>query len=198
MKDSVGISEAAIKEITKNSVSRSLSYFIGPESVLIALSLAVFWFCARHNSGEGRDILLLEKLVMTLPLFVVPIAAATVFVPGAKNFLWLGRFVVLTYLMLAICAGRIITGFGTGAKGQDAAFILVIVFGTVMIALATSVTGAMILAETRPAFAAWFRGHKIVASILTLLSAVPIGLVLGVTATVLIGILAAAYSSLKS
>ena len=179
-------------------MNRYLSYFIGPETVLLGLSVAVFWFCARHNSGEGTDILLLEKLVMALPFFVVPLAAATVFVPGAKSFLWLGRFVVLTYLTLAICAGRIITGFGTGAKGQDAAFMLVIGFGTVAIALATSVTGAMILAETKPTFGAWFRGHKILASLLTLLSAVPIGLVLGVTATVLIGILATAYSSLKS
>lgn len=39
---------------------------------------AVFWFCARHPSGEDRDILLLEKLVMTLPLVMVPLVFATV------------------------------------------------------------------------------------------------------------------------
>lgn len=179
-------------------MNRYLSYFIGPETVLLALSVAVFWFCARHNSGEGRDLLLLEKLVMTLPFFVVPLAAATILVPGAKNLLWLGRFVVFTYVMLAICAGRIITGFGTGAKGQDAAFIMVIVFGTAVIALVTSVAGAMILAETKPAFAGWFRSHRILGTLLTAVSIVPVGVVLGGAATVLIGVLAAAYSSIKS
>jgi len=178
-------------------MNRNLTYLFGPDLVLALLSAAVFWFCARHNSGEGRDIVLMEKLVMCLPLVVVPLVFATIIVTGAKNWAWLARTVLFTYTMLSICAGRIISGFGTGAKGQDAAFIMVIVFGTVLIALGTSITGAMILAKVKPAFADWFSARKIVASILTVISAVPIGFVLGISVTVLIAILASAYSAVK-
>src|SRR5262245_30843854 len=116
-------------------MNRQLTYLFGPETVLAVLTAAIFWFCARHNSGEGRDVNIMEQLVVMLPLFVVPLVFATVLVPGAKNWWWLGRAIVFTYIMLGICAGRIITGFGTGAKWQDAAFILVILFGSISIAL---------------------------------------------------------------
>jgi hypothetical protein len=178
-------------------MNRQLTYFIGPETTLAILSAAVFWICARHNSGECRDIAIMEKLVMSLPFLVVPIVFATLFVPGAKTWWWLGRTIPLTFLMLMICSGRIISGFGSGAKGQDAAFIMVIIFGTIAVSLAASVAAAMILSETRPAFADWFRGRKILGSFLTLLSAVPIGAVLGIIVTVGVAIFAAAYSGLK-
>lgn len=178
-------------------MSRNLTYFLGPESVLTLLGAAVFWICARHNSGDGRDAALMEKLVMLLPFVVVPIVFATIFVPGAKNWWWLGRAIVLTFVMLSICAGRLIHGFGMGAKGQDAAFIMVITFGIVGVAFATTITGAMILAEAKPAFADWFRARKIIGSILLLLSSVPIGFALGIVVTLGIGIFAGIYTSIK-
>ncbi len=178
-------------------MNRNLTYFIGPEIVLALFSAILFWFCARHNSGEGRDLLLMEKLVMLLPLILVPLVFATIFVPGARSWWWLGRAVVLTFVMLLVCGGRLISGFGTGAKGQDGAFFMIIMFGAVAIALATAVTGAMILAELKPGFGDWFRARKFLASFLTLLSAVPIGFILGVTVALGFGAFIGFYSAFK-
>jgi hypothetical protein len=178
-------------------MNRYLTYFIGPESVLTILSLAVFWFCARHNAGEGRDVAIMEKLVVLLPFIVVPIVFATVLVPGAKTWWWLGRAVLFTFAMLMICSYRVIEGFGTGAKGQDAAFIVVIMFGSVAIALATSVAGAMILAELKPAFADWFRARKVLGSLAVLASSLPIGFTLALIVTCGFSLFAVAYSGLK-
>lgn len=179
-------------------MNRSLTLWIGPETVLATLGAAVFWFCARHASGEGRDVALMEKLLMLLPWVVVPLAFATVCVPGGKSGWWLTRAIGFTYLMLIVCGCRIIAGFGSGARGQDAAFIIVLVFGTAAIALATSITGAMILAETKPAFAAWFGAHKFLGSLAALAAAIPIGFALGTAATVGTGAIAAFYSAFKS
>lgn len=180
-----------------NTMNQNMTYIIGPESVLAVFCAATFWFCSRHNSGTGRDVELMEKLVMLLPFVVVPVVFATIFVPGAKSWWWLGRAIVLTFAVLMICGGRLISGFGMGAKGQDAAFILIIAFGIVGVALATSISGAMILAEHRPGFADWFRARKIMGSILTLLMTLPIGVVLGVTVCLGIGVLGGLYSAFK-
>jgi hypothetical protein len=178
-------------------MNRSLTYVFGPEVVLLAFTGLTFWLCSRYPSGEGRDVLIMEKCVMLLPFVMVPPVFATVFVPGAKNWWWLGRAIILTYAVMCICAGKFIGGFGTGAKGQDAGFIMVIGFGTVFIAIGAAIAGAMILAEARPAFGAWFKAHRVIGSILTLFAAVPIGFALGVTAMVGIGIFAGAYSSFR-
>ena len=178
-------------------MNRSLTYFIGPEIVLTALSLAVFWYCGRHNSGQGDDIRLMEKLVMLMPFVVVPLVFATIFVPGAKNWWWLGRAIGFTFVMLLICGGRVISGFGSGAKGQDAAFLILIMFGTLAVSVATAVTGAMILGETRPAFAEWFSGRRFLGTLLTLIASIPIGFVLGVSVTLISSCLAMAYSVIK-
>ena len=178
-------------------MSRATSLLTGPELVLALLTGAVFWFCARHDSGEGRDVQLCEKLLMLLPLLVVPAAFATVLLPGAKTWWWLGRAVVFTYVFLLVGAGRLIAGFGTGAKGQDAAFIMVLIFGTVLIAIGTAVTGAMVLAENRPAFAAWFGARKILGSLLTAVATVPIGFALGIVATIAVTVVASLATAFK-
>jgi hypothetical protein len=178
-------------------MSRATSLLAGPELVLALITGAVFWFCARHNSGEGRDVQLCEKLLMLLPLLVVPAAFATVLLPGAKTWWWLGRAIVFTYVFMLVGAGRLIAGFGTGAKGQDAAFIMVLVFGTVLVAIGTAVTGAMVLAENRPAFAAWFGARKILGSFLTALATVPIGFGLGVVATIAVTLVACVATAFK-
>lgn len=164
-------------------MNRPLTYLLGPETVLTLLGLLVFWFCARHNSGERHDVDLLEKLVWLLPFVVVPCAFATVFVPGAKTWWWLGRAIVPTFVMLIVCGLKIVDGFGSGAKGQDAALIIIITFGTLAVSLASAITGAMILAASRPAFGEWFQARPVLGSTLTALATLPIGVVLGLTVT---------------
>lgn len=175
---------------------RYLTYWIGPETVVLLLGIATFWICARHNSGQGRDVDLMEKMVMALPFVMVPVVFATVFVPGAKNWWWLGRAVGWTLAGMLILAGRLITGFGMGAKGQDVAFMMVMIFGIIGVSIAAAMTGAMVLAEVRPGFADWFRSRWILGSLLTLLAAVPIGVTLGLASTVVV-VVYAGVSSLK-
>ena len=178
-------------------MNRFLTWWIGPEAVLGLVTAGVFWYCARHASGAGRDVELLEKLLMLLPFVVVPLVFATILVPGARNWWWLGRAVTFAFLGLMICAGRIIGGFGTGAKGQDAAFILVMVFAIVLVSLAASVSGAMILAETRPAFAEWFRMRRLLGVLLVVIAAVPAGFILGVGLSLVLGVVGGIWSALQ-
>jgi len=160
-------------------MNRLLSILFSPEAVLAAFTAAVFWFCARHPSGEGRDVELMERLVWLLPFLVVPLAFAAVFVPGAKNWWWLARTVVAITVVLCVCGGKVIAGFGSGSKGQDGAIILIFTFAVILVSLGIAVSGAMILCETRPGFAEWFQARRVTGPVLTLLSAVPIGFVLG-------------------
>jgi hypothetical protein len=51
----------------------------------------------------------------------------------------------------------------------------------------------MILAATKSGFANWFQAHKFLGSFLTLLAAVPIGFILGITVTFCSAILLAFY-----
>ena len=178
-------------------MNRPVSLLAGPELVLAILGALIFWVCARHNSGVGRDVDLMEKLVMMLPLLIVPPAFATILLPDAKTWWWLGRAVVFTYIVLLVCAGRLIAGFGEGAKGQDAAFILVLAFGTALIAVGSTVSGAMILAETKPAFGAWFGARKVLGTVLTALAVVPVGFGLGLAATMAVALVASVYSAVK-
>lgn len=170
---------------------------LGPETVLLLAAAGVFWFCARHDSGEGRDLLVLERLVMVLPLAVVPLAFATVLVPGAQSWWWLGRAIVVTLAGLMICAGKIIAGFGSGAKGQDAAFVLVVVFGIALVSVGTAATGALILAANHAGFAEWFRVRRLLGCVLTMLAVLPIGVVLATGTTVLVGVTAGIWSALS-
>ena len=179
-------------------MSRPLSLVAGPELVLAIFTAVIFWICARHNSGVGRDVDLMERLVMLLPLLIVPPAFATVLVPGAKTWWWLGRAVVFTYIFMFVCAGRLITGFGMGAKGQDAAFIMVLIFGTMLIAIGATISGALILAENRPAFGAWFGARKILGSLLTVAAIIPVGFGLGIVATIGVALYASIASAFKS
>ncbi len=174
-------------------MNRPLTYLIGPETALALFSVVLFWFCGRHNSGAGRDVVLMEKLIWLLPFIVTPIAFATIFVPGARTWWWLGRAILFAFIAILVCGGRLIEGLGSGAKGQDAAFILLVALGAFAVAPATAATGAMILAETKPGFGTWFQAHKTLGSILILLSALPIGVVLGVVVTFCSTVLLALY-----
>lgn len=164
-------------------MNRSLTYALGPEGVLVLLSALLFWFCSRHNSGEGRDVALMEKLIWAIPFIITPISFSTILLPDAKNWWWLGRAIVFTYIAVMVCGYRLVEGLGSGAKGQDAALILLLTLGAFAIAIGTAVSGTMILSATKPAFAAWFRAHTILGPLITAVAVIPIGIVLGVVAT---------------
>lgn len=174
-------------------MNRAINYLLGPEAVLAAATAVLFWFCARHNSGEGRDVVTMEKLIWAIPFVLTPIAFATILAPDARNWWWLGRAIGFTYIAIFVCGFRIINGLGSGPKGQDVAMILLVVTASVAIAIASSVTGALILAATKPGFANWFQSHKFLGSFLTMLAMIPIGFALGITATFISTILLAFY-----
>lgn len=174
-------------------MNRQLSYLLGPELVLVLFTIATYWFCSRHNSGEGRDVEIMSGLVWAVPFIIAPVVFATVLVPGSKNVWWLGRAIFWTFVAVFICGFRIIDGFGTGSKGQDGAMILLVVMGSVAVGLGVAITGAMILSASRPGFAQWFQSHKLLAPFLTLLSAVPIGIAIGFVVTLVGGILLGLY-----
>jgi hypothetical protein len=166
-------------------MSRALNILLGPEVVLAALTAVVFLFCARHNSASDHDVRLLEKVLMLLPLVLVPIAFATVFAPGARNWVWLGRVNFATILCLSLCGYRLVSGFGTGAKGQDVGFMLVVGFGIGLSTLANAICGAMVLREQKPSIATWYQMHPIGGHLLTAVATLPI-LVVQVIVTVVI------------
>lgn len=178
-------------------MNRPLAYLLGPEAVLAAVTGAVLWFCGRHSSGLGRDVELMEKLIWLLPLLVVPVAFATGFVPGARSWWWLARTLGCVFLALCLCGGRAIDGLGSGSKGQDAAMIIIFVFGLILVSLGIAVSGAMILCETRPGFAAWFQARRVIASILTLLAAVPVGFALGLVIIVAFSVGMGVFSAFR-
>jgi hypothetical protein len=158
-------------------MSRVVALLAGPESVLAALTAAVFLCCARHTSYSDADVRVLERLMWWLPLLVVPLAFATVFLPGGRTWLWLGRANFATIIALGVCAARVVSGFGapgSGPKGQDVGFILMASFGLGFAALANALCGAMILRAQKPALAEWFREHTLLGPSLTVLAAVPV------------------------
>ncbi|HYG22863.1 MAG TPA: hypothetical protein VEH04_08780 [Verrucomicrobiae bacterium] len=178
-------------------MNRWATYLLGPETVLTIITFVIFTVCARHSSGEGKDVELLEKILMGLAFWVVPLVFATVSVPGARNWWWLGRAIGLTSIMLLVIACRLISGFGTGAKGQDAAFILVMILGIVMISLCAAVSGGWILFDLRPGFANWFRNHRFVGSLLVAAGAIPIAIALGLVQIAGVTLVASVWSSFK-
>lgn len=174
-------------------MNRPITYLLGPETVLAVATALLFWFCARHNSGTGRDVVIMEKLIWAIPFLLTPLAFATILAPDAKSWWWLGRAIGFSYLAIFACGYRLICGLGSGSKGQDVAMILLVVLASVAVAIASSVTGAMILAATKPGFANWFQAHKFLGSCLTGLAMIPIGFVLGIVVTIISTILLAFY-----
>lgn len=174
-------------------MSRPITYLLGPETALAVATALLFWFCARHNSGEGRDVAIMEKLIWAIPFILTPIAFATILAPDAKNWWWLGRAIGFTYLAIFVCGYRLICGLGSGSKGQDVAMILLVVTASVAIAIASSIAGTMILIATKPGFANWLQAHKFLGSLLTALVTIPIGFVLGIVVTIISTVFLAFY-----
>lgn len=164
------------------------------------LTLAVFAFCAQHGSYSTRDVARLERLAWGLPLIAVPAVFATVFAPANWSWWWLARANLALFAGLSACALRIVGGFGapgSGPKGQDAGFILILALGVILASVASAVSGAWIQAAHQPAFAAWFRGHRVLGTILVVLAAIPLGAGLMMVVGVTLGAAAAFWSALR-
>lgn len=178
-------------------MSRLPTYLIGPETILLVFNLAVFRFCATHNSGEGNDLRLMEQCVWILPPLAVAAAFLTVLVPGSLEWSWWARAIVASLVGAAVATWRVVEGFGTGAKGQDAAFVIALCLAGVAMGIGSAVTGAMILADKRPEFAAWLRARPVLGSVLTLAVAAPLGLGIVVIAMFTLGFLASLVGALR-
>lgn len=177
------------------AMSRLLTYLLGPETVLVLVNLAVFWFCARHGSGAGEDLRWMERGVWLMPPLAVGAAFLTLAVPGASGWWWLGRAILASLVGTAVLAWRLVEGFGSGAKGQDAAYIIALCLTGLSIGLGTAVAGAILLARQNPAFAEWWRMRPVVGIVLTLGASVPLGaglvLVTAVGGGLLLGLMSA-------
>lgn len=176
-------------------MKRLLPVVLSPEIVLLGIATAVFAICERHGSGEGADLTLMERLVWLLPLLTMPPVFATVLTPGGRSWWWLARAVIFTFVMLGVCALRIVEGFGPGARGQDAALIIVLLLGVIAVSAGTAASGAFILASQRPAFDQWVRRRKVLATLAVLLAAVLIAIALGVTLSIVLGFLGGLWSA---
>ncbi len=169
-----------------------MTFLVGPESVMLFLTILSYLLAARHGSYESRDVAVLERAMWLLPVVAVPLAYSTIFAPGARNWWWLCRANLATYLGLILCSVRIVQGFGapgTGPKGQEIGVFVVMCLGVVFSSIASTSTGAMILASQKPAFSGWFGAHRFIGILLAALAAVPVAIL-----TTLVGsVLLAAY-----
>lgn len=169
-------------------MNRAISILLAPETVLSALTGFVIWFSSRHASGHGGDAVELERLLGNLPWFIVPLSFATIWAPGARNWWWLGRTIVFTFVALCVGAERVIARLGTGAQGQDAALATVLLIGLGLVSVGTVLSIGLILSATRPGFTEWFRSHPILGSILGVFAVFPIGVGLGTLLTMCLAI----------
>ncbi len=172
-------------------MNRPLTYLLGPESAMALFTALVFLFCARHYSYSSRDVDILNRLMWLLPVIAVPLAYATIFVPGAKSWWWLGRVNVAYFVALLVCSNKVVDGFkapGSGPSVGAYGIFAVLCFGLIFAALANAVAGALILAEHKPAFAEWFRARRFIGCLLTALAAIPIGAAMAAVGGLIVGI----------
>ena len=181
-------------------MSRSLSLVTGPEAVLAALTAAVFLFCARHMSYGAADVRALERLVWLLPLMAVPLAFVTMRWTADHTWGWLVRVNVAVLTCLTVCAFRIVDGFGlpgSGPKGQDVGFILMVSLGVMFSAVGNAVCGAAILRTQQSAVAEWFRTHTVAGPVVTALATIPILLLQAIATGLVGGVLVMMFTAFK-
>lgn len=175
-----------------------MTWLLGPESVAAAVGAAVLWYCARHASGTGRDVELMERLVVLLPLLVVVPVFLTILAPGATaTWTWLTRALVVSFVVAGFLTLRVVEGFGSGAKGQDAAMIVSLCLTSMVAGAGSAIAGAMVLSQRDAAFAAWFKARPVLASLITLAASVPIGIALLFVLCVVGGVLLGAWSAFR-
>lgn len=172
-------------------MNRPLTCLLGPEATMTLLTALVFLICARHYTYSTRDVDILGRLMWLLPIIAVPLAYATILVPGAKSWWWLGRANIALFVALLVCANKVVNGFkapGSGPSAGGLGIFAVLCFGLVFAALTNAVTGALILAEHKPAFAEWFRARRFIGCLLTAIAAIPIGAAMAAEGGVIVGI----------
>jgi hypothetical protein len=181
-------------------MNRWFSLILGPEVVLGVFTAWIYTFCARHNSYSTQDVRSLEKLLLIVPLLVVPLAFLTIFTATERNWMWLGRVNFAATVCLSMCAYRIVSGFaraGSGAAGQDAGLILVLTIGTGLCAIANAICGSLVLRAQKPAVAEWFHAHPVGSVVLTAVSTAPILVAQIVVTVVIVGVLAVTMSAFE-
>jgi len=178
-------------------MNRLVALLVGPEAVMLAITLAAHAYCARHATGEGRDLRTMGVLVWALPPLAVVAAYLTVLVPGAANHGWLARAALASLVGVALLAHRIVAGFGEGAKGQEAGYVIALMFGGAAISLGTAICGAYVRAQQHPTFAEWFRARPLLGSTLTVLAALPIGVVLFLSVSLVGGFAFGLWSAVR-
>jgi hypothetical protein len=176
---------------------RLLPFLVGPETAMLLCTLGVYAICSRLPAGEPDAMRILERMVWLLPPLAVVLVFLTVLVPGNANWLWLARATLVSLVGPSIFVWRIVEGFGSGAKGQDAAFIIAFAFAAITASVGVSVAGAAILGQRTPAFAEWFRMRPLVGSLLVLASTVPIGIALVVGGSTIGGFLLGIYFAIR-
>ncbi len=161
-------------------MNRAVTFFIWPEVTVGLLTAAVFLFRARYNSYSDSDVRALERLLYLLPVLIVLAAFGGTYGSTSRTWLGLGRANVAAMVGLVICGYRVVSGFGapgSGPKGQDAGFILLVTLGLGLCTIANAIIGSLVLRAQKPAVAEWYRDHGAAGATLTALSMVPILLV---------------------
>ena len=161
-------------------MSRGLAILMAPELVVAVLIAVVFLVCARHHSYSDADVRVLERLLYLLPVVLVGAVFAGLYGTGLRTWGGLVRANLAVIVGLVVAGYRIVSGFGapgSGPKGQDAGFIVLLSLGLVLSTVANAVLGTVILRAQKPAVAEWYRDHAVAGPLLSVVSMVPILLV---------------------
>lgn len=182
------------------NLNRATAFLLGPEAVAGLLLGLVWLVVARLDSSSARDQALLEKLVWLLPL------AGTVAVFGSlgwtptRSWGWLARANAALLILVCLGANRLVSGMsasGSGQSGLGMGLLVAVCLGLVLAGPASTVCGAVILADQQPAFAEWFHRRPVLGSFVVLLAAVPVSVVLATVGALLLGLLGGIITSLQ-
>ncbi len=158
-------------------MTRLASYLHSPELLLVLIGAGVFFYCSRHASYSDSDVTSLSHLMWLLPLVMVATVYATLWWPENRTWIWVGRATLALTVALLVCGWRVVSGFGapgSGPKGQDAGFILMLSLGLGLAAVGNAIAITLILRERRPAWDVWFESHPILGVLLTAVGVVPV------------------------
>lgn len=181
-------------------MNRAMVFVFAPEAVLAALTGLVYLFCARHSSYSSADVSAVERMIWLCPVIAVVAAFATLWVPGSRTWWWLARLNLALVVGLVACAFLLAARLGkpgSGPHGEDGAVMIIVAFGVIFSAIGNAFAAAAILRAQRPGFDAWFQARPVLGPALTLLAAVPVGVVQGLVTTVVLTLALAIYAGLS-
>lgn len=181
-------------------MNRALALLLGPETAAAAVLGLVWLIAARHGTYSPRDQALLEKLVWLLPLAGTLAVFGSLWWAPSRTWGWLARANVALLILVCLGAHRLVSGLGAPGSGQSGAgmgLLLAICLGLALAGPASTICGAVILAEHHPAFAEWFSRRPVLGTGAVLLAAVPISVALATVGAGLVGFLGGAVLSLQ-